>query len=439
VLTPKHSSVSSRVAGTRAKMHVANDTTAAASSAGGADVVALFRMSIESVATLLLQYLAGGVAGYFHVVAEADVRTLSNIMNIFLVPCLSIASLGRGLNVDVFTQGGWVLVAIGFVSSIAYAFIGLGIRFIARPQPEFSRLFIVMLAIPNVVAIPIALSQSLCQYGAFDAEFHGDRRQCAERAMAYTFLYVSLDAINSFVIAVSYLSADSPVSQSGGSGSGGDTALGHESGVGKPSSSATLPAAVHVTIAPRSPLQAARQQACSLLRRPPVVAMFVGLTVGLVAPLQRALFSDSGALSFVGSAVASLAAAGVPIINLMVAFSLGHKLRSLPRWSDLLGSAEVGISPRTLLVLTLGRMVIVPLLDGLLLYSMFGILPASRLLRVVLFIEMAPPTASIVVLLTHLAKKPALAQLCAFALVPQYLLVPLTLTATLVIALSITA
>ena len=68
-----------------------------------------------------------------------------------------------------------------------------------------------------------------------------------------------------------------------------------------------------------------------------------------------------------------------------------------------------------------------------------SILSMCHALRVVLFIEMAPPTASIVVLLTHLAKKPALAQLCAFALVPQYLLVPLTLTATLVIALSITA
>jgi len=82
--------------------------------------------------------------------------------------------------------------------------------------------------------------------------------------------------------------------------------------------------------------------------------------------------------------------------------------------------------------------VILPLIDGLVLYSLFPILPSSRLLRVMLFIEMAPPTASIVVLLAHLAKKPKLAQLCAFALVPQYALVPITLTATIAIALRIT-
>ena len=42
----------------------------------------------------------------------------------------------------------------------------------------------------------------------------------------------------------------------------------------------------------------------------------------------------------------------MPTINLMVAFSLGHKLRSLTSWRELLGSTRSGVSRRTLAVLT---------------------------------------------------------------------------------------
>ena len=197
--------------------------------------------------------------------------------------------------------------------------------------------------------------------------------------------------------------------------------------------------ALHVSRSKRTSVKSlVRRQARSLLRRPPVIAMVVGLVVALIEPVRAAFFSKGGPLEFVGLALSSLADAGVPVINLMMAYSLGHKLRSLRRWRDLFGSAEMGISTRTLSVLTLGRMVFVPAVDGLALWALLPQLPSSRLLRVMLFIEMAPPTASIVVLLAHLANKPKLAQQCAYALVPQYLLLPVTLTITLSVALKLT-
>ena len=52
----------------------------------------------------------------------------------------------------------------------------------------------------------------------------------------------------------------------------------------------------------------------------------------------------------------------------------------------------------------------------------------SRLFRSLLFLEVAPPTASIVVVLAHVANKPKMAQLCAFALVPQYLIAIFSVT-----------
>ena len=129
----------------------------------------------------------------------------------------------------------------------------------------------------------------------------------------------------------------------------------------------------------------------------------------------------------------------MPILNLMVAFSLGHKLRGLRSWRDLGGSHAAGISPRVLGLTTLGRMIIIPACHGGLLYAALDALPHGRLLRVILFIEMAPPTASMVIVLAHITRKPEAAQLVALAMVPQYLLASVTLTLVVAFALHVTA
>ena len=166
--------------------------------------------------------------------------------------------------------------------------------------------------------------------------------------------------------------------------------------------------------------------------------MFVGLLVGLIAPLQEALFAPGAPLLPIGTALSMLSEGAVPMVNLMLAFSLGHKLRALKSWRELLGSTAAGISPRTMVTLTLGRMVLTPLCHGAVLYGLLGVLPQSRLLRVIVFVEMAPPTASMVVVLSHLANKPRSAQLVAWASIPQYLLGIVTLTLVIAFALAVT-
>ena len=83
-------------------------------------------------------------------------------------------------------------------------------------------------------------------------------------------------------------------------------------------------------------------------------------------------------------------------------------------------------------------MVLTPLCHGAVLYGLLGVLPQSRLLRVIVFVEMAPPTASMVVVLSHLAMAPRSAQLVAWASIPQYLLGIVTLTLVIARALAVT-
>jgi hypothetical protein len=56
----------------------------------------------------------------------------------------------------------------------------------------------------------------------------------------------------------------------------------------------------------------------------------------------------------------------------------------------------------------------------------------------ILFIEMAPPTASMVIVLAHVTGRPKAAQLAAFAMIPQYILASITLTLVVAFALHVT-
>ena len=91
-------------------------------------------------------------------------------------------------------------------------------------------------------------------------------------------------------------------------------------------------------------------------------------------------------------------------------------------------------------VLTLGKMLVLPSIQCALLYALLqgGALPPSRLSRVICFVEAAPPTASIVVVLAHMARKPRAAQLVAWAIVPQYVVAIFSLTLAIAFALAIT-
>ena len=101
----------------------------------------LFLLSIKSVAPLLLQYLVGGLAAFYGYVKEADARAFAATMNLILVPCLSISSLGQGLSAEVlFSGGAWVLAIFNFVRSPLYALVGMGLRPLAKPDPPFARL-----------------------------------------------------------------------------------------------------------------------------------------------------------------------------------------------------------------------------------------------------------------------------------------------------------
>lgn len=117
----------------------------------------------------------------------------------------------------------------------------------------------------------------------------------------------------------------------------------------------------------------------------------------------------------------TLGGAAVPIINLVMAFSIGLKLRELPNWRAIFGSKQIGAAPRTLVSAMILRSLVLPGIHFGLLYLVFPVLPGNRLMRMVLIAASICPTASLVVVLTHVAELPELAKTLAFVITPQYI------------------
>lgn len=112
----------------------------------------------------------------------------------------------------------------------------------------------------------------------------------------------------------------------------------------------------------------------------------------------------------------------MPVINLVMAFSIGLKLKEVESWRDLLGSKQVGAERRTIISSVVMRGVILPGIHFAIIYAAFPMLPEDRLFRLVLFVSAICPTASIVVALAHIAGLSDLAKVAAFAIIPQYIL-----------------
>lgn len=124
----------------------------------------------------------------------------------------------------------------------------------------------------------------------------------------------------------------------------------------------------------------------------------------------------------VGIAISSLSSATVPLINLVMAFSIGLKLKEVHSWRGLLGSKEMGVEPRTVVASVAMRGLLLPGIHFGIIYALLPMFPENRLFRLVLFAASICPTASIVVVVANVAGLPDLAKIAAFVIIPQYIL-----------------
>ena len=272
-------------------------------------------------------------------------RFAFTVLNIPLI----YSAIGSTLTIDVLGSlwfvpfAGVVVIALSFVVATITERIPF---FRVEDRVDFDALRIAC-SFPNVVAIPVLVFPSLCEFEVVYSQFIGTDEEgnemtrnpideCSNSLNAMTFLYFFAWIFMFFLMGNQMLlnagkrkgtettthlhdvgGADIETSGSEGNSNSGIEDAGDETN--ETNNAATLEGAAETTKSAMSSFLVAVKRS---VLNPGSIAMWAGLITALIAPLQSALFSPGGALRFVGSAIESLADALPSIATMITAASL---------------------------------------------------------------------------------------------------------------------
>lgn len=272
------------------------------------DLTGLFVPSVKAASTLAAIFVVGLVGGYYPralggVLNAATVRTVAATVLWLYSPALLFSVLGRTLTpallYDAASAAAWCVLQIAV--GVATAFVA---RAIARPPSAFEGCFLISIVWGNAMSLPLLLLTSLTGRGSLR-----DDPGAFSRAVSYVFVFTIpwWCSIYSLGLELAHRGVAARAASPIPSGAAGNVAA------PLPSSHATL----------RSVLTRA-------LLQPPVVAVFVGIVVGLT-PLRFLFFGESAPLSGFGDVLMLLGGGSVPAANLVLAGSLYGGVRDAVR------------------------------------------------------------------------------------------------------------
>lgn len=237
-----------------------------------------------------------------------------------LVLPLIYGTIAQSVNVDSIGQYWFLVVAAFFVIGGSYGcatVLGYLFRLHKEDPIDFDALRI-SAAFPNIVALPILIFPSLCEYSVVykgfidnddltEAEMY---RECVNQSNTMIFCYF-------FMWSFLFWS------------------LGHEKLMVAADKRVKQASSRSIEDNDHERYETARKSCCELLwvaithtiKSPGFIAMILGFITACIPPLQDALFSPGGPLRFLGAAVQTLGQASSPMSTLVVAASLVPKHR----------------------------------------------------------------------------------------------------------------
>ena len=274
------------------------------------DLSGLLVPSVKAASTLAAIFIVGLVGGFYPralggALNATTVRTVAATVLWLYSPALLFSVLGRTLTpallYDAASAAAWCVLQI--TVGVATAFVA---RAIARPPSALEGFFLISIVWGNAMSLPLLLLTSLTGRGSLR-----DDPGAFSRAVSYVFVFKITwwCSIYSLGLELAHRGVAARAASPMPSGAAGNVAAPLPS----PSSHATL----------RSVLTRA-------LLQPPVVAVFVGIVVGLT-PLRFLFFGESAPLSGFGDVLTLLGSGSVPAANLVLAGSLYGGVRDAVR------------------------------------------------------------------------------------------------------------
>lgn len=233
-------------------------------------------------------------------------RHFSRLNTFLLTPALVVYALGSTLNMQQFIHLS-LLFPFGIcIILVSYVF-GYLLKCIHEDNEELYKSSLVCVCSPNGISLPILVMASLCENSEVNADFDDDAELCFDEASSMLFIYIIPWLL--FFWSYGYTTLSSL----------------HDK---KPeltvASSDDDDDCEAVAASRDDKLRTVARKLWLVLQNPALVAVYVGLIVGLIPGLGSYLFNRVTVLQPVGGAVEVLATPVVALNSLVMAASLAH-------------------------------------------------------------------------------------------------------------------
>lgn len=152
--------------------------------------------SLGSMMKILFISIAGVISAK-HPVSDpilplSALKGLARLNNLTLLPCLIVYSLGATLSPELLAKIGILILFCAANYGLSYIVALTVGRFIhEKDNEELFSAVLVAICNPNAVALPILLMQGICQNPIVNQDFNSDAGACADLATSMIFVYIT--------------------------------------------------------------------------------------------------------------------------------------------------------------------------------------------------------------------------------------------------------
>jgi len=294
--------------------------------------------------------------------SKAMLRNLSIMCSNLLIPCLSFTRVGSKLSLE--TMGVAWPAFIWSPINVAIAFgAGVIMTKIVRPAANMRRELVVACTFSNGVALPLVLVEVLSSLSVVEDE----EPDALEKSQTFIFAYSVLLTILIWGVGHTYLDGDEEAEHRNIEEEEVDTGdvkydPGSDGSVAmilvetpSPSTSGTSDGALTVRTSFATSMEKSNVSWRKMmydvivekaLKKPSVFMTLLGMFVGLITPLRRALFTPASPLKFVVAGLEVVGSAGVGGTTLVMVSFQGLRFATIVRY----GGSTAELSPVGILV-----------------------------------------------------------------------------------------
>jgi hypothetical protein len=399
----------------------------------------------KSVAAALFLFLCAAGFVWIGIADQQFLGKLARLVKNMFLPSLIFTTMSSGMTWQ-FVQANWMLTIFGILIILVGFIVGHLLAITLRVPMSLHPWYVLAIAIPNMVALPLVLVEALCRE---EEEVLGRVASCVQEATLRLFSVTLLHTYIFWTLAFSYVRSYSMSTSPSEAVHNDETEGAHLQHVldedvqdGKDGVS---PAAIgnlcenhgeeveslneiepqgnqaSAEQAPPQSKKSALEEILAGLMEPPVIASVAGLLVAWSSSLRWLFFSPNAPLTFLSSALAVAGKASPAVTGFISGGSFGLQLLKFRR-EDPFGIQALGISGKAMVMLVVGRIIVVPALLMILLLLGLDWFPRDRWSRLILFFQPAGVTANVITMLSQLMDQPQGAQMVALSTIPQMLL-----------------